>query len=240
MIIIPPVHLDYAVQQEYSIRYDSPDESRQSCGTLGDVPVSTVRVHGTQYDFFRSPRGEYDWSDGYTFRVPQVHLTLKGKGATYSQASRNWELQFHALFQRLYSTPSFEMTPEEMNEWKRIRTQIDVNAYSESIPLTAREIGQVRYGTASYPTEIRWVDGRRDRIRLDRVHRVVAGARTGQYVEAWVERDPTTKQISRIILAERIGSLFPLSEKQAAERWAKLPKAEVPTTDWDWPDRNQK
>jgi hypothetical protein len=238
MIIIPPAQLDFAVQHEYSIRYVSTDESRRSYGTLGDVSVSTVRVRGTQYDFLKSPRGEYDWSDGYTFRVPQVHLTLKGKGATFSQARRDWELQFHALFQRLYSTPSFEMSPEEVNEWKRIRTQIDVNAYSDSLPLTAREIGQVRFGHASHPTEIRWVDGRRDRIQLDRVHRVIAGARTGQYVEAWVERDPATKQISQIILAERIGSLFPLTDEQAAKRWARLPKAKVPSTDWDWPNRD--
>jgi hypothetical protein len=127
-----------------------------------------------------------------------------------------------------------------VKDWKRIRSQIDINAYSDSIPLTAREIGQVRFGTASYPTEIRWVDGRFDRIRLDRVHRTIAGARTGQFVEAWVERDPLTKQISQIVLAERIGSLHALTQEQAAVRWARLPQANLPTTDWDWPDRELK
>ncbi len=248
MIIVPPIQPDFALQHEYSIRsqftdetFDAiVDESPRSFGTLGNVPVSSVRVERTQYNFATTLRGEYGWRDGYTFRVPQAHLTLKGIGETFTQARRDWEHRFHALFQRLYSTPSFEMSSDEATEWKRIRSQIDINAYSDLIPLTAREIGQIRFGAASYPTEIQWVDGRRERILLDRVPRIIAGSRPGQFVEAWVERDPLTKQISQIILAERIGSLHPLNEAQRKARWANLPRAKLPTTDWDWPDRDQR
>jgi len=212
---------------------DKPDRTASTSASETDA-VRELRVGGTEYRLLRPVQLAHSWSEeGWVCWARDAGLPYRGRGATVSEARRDWTRQFHADFQGLYAKRPFEMQADEVEGWHRLLALIDVQRYRAHTPVVTREIGCVRYGRLPYPSMIRWIDGRRDRISLEQVPPEVAGFRPGQWIEAVVQRAPTTNELIRIDNVWRIQTIH--SPGDLEQEWRDLPVAELPASEWTWP-----
>lgn len=196
--------------------------------------LRVVKVGSAVYRFEEPLQLAHGWVAG-TWVCCTTGFPYVGRGETPALARREWERQFHAGFQALYGKRPFEMTTEESRRWGELVSVVDVDSYRKETPLSMRQLGEVRYGHAQYPTMVRWLDGRRDRIELEAVPAELASCRPGQWIDAVVLRDPVTNRLQRITHMDKIATVHPMTNEQAAKHLDAVEPADLPKTGWDWP-----
>lgn len=214
----------------YDDRWYGQDQSANATS----AELDRVQVGNACYRLVEPLELIFGWIEGiwacYSDRFDYV-----GRGSTPAEARRDWEGRFHARFQALYSKRPFEMTSAENRRWGELLSVVDVAAYREETPLSIRQIGQVRYGHMSYPTRIDWLDGGRDNVDLDAAPPEFASCRSGQWIDAVVVRDASTNKLKRITHLDKIATVHTMSDSDAECHLEETPKADLPTTEWDWP-----
>jgi len=158
-------------------------------------------------------------------------LQIVGIGKNFDEAQRDWSNQFHVRFQTLLAKRPWEMTVEEKEGWGRIELLVDVAAYRRETPYVIRQIG-VLSRRRPIPNQIRWEDGRHERVWLEQMPPEFAGLHEGQRFEAEVVRDAVTGRMIRAIVVRRLPALRPTSADAAL--WKSVPTtSEAKTVDWD-------
>lgn len=211
---------------------DRPDLPGGSSPMFWDDAAGFVEVGDALYVFVRPVHLIlYARGGHWACRAKGLESMACGMGKTRAAARHEWEMNFHATFQRLYAKRPFEMDQTEAGIWQSIVNIIDMNEYQESATMEMREIGQVRYRALSYPCEIRWVDGRRERFALSQVPRELAGYRPGQWFEATVERTFEDK----LIRISRCGRIAQVADRVPPEFRDEMAPADLAEADWTWP-----
>jgi len=141
-------------------------------------------------------------------------------------AIENFQSQMHIRFQQLYSKRTFEMTAEEYKEWIKLANTIDLLHYKITTPLKIREIGCVSYGRVSYPFRIKWLTDENYIIEPSEVPAELMSYKTGQWIEAIVEREPVTHKVLKISSVRRIRFHIPRSG-EAKKYWDNMEKIEL-------------
>lgn len=224
------------MMQEMGLGACDKQERSLSTSATGATVRPGLRVGPTHYEFLRQVRALHSWEgDGWVCWSPEVGWECNGRGETPLLARQEWERKVHATFQLLYGKRPFEMSDSERTQWQNLVAAIDVCRYRATAPVSLRQIGQVRWGNRPYPSKIVWVDGGEDQFSLEQVPGELAGCRSGRWIEADVQRDPLTGRLIRIDHIQRIAEVRRLTQSQAAEAWEALPKAHLPTCEWEWP-----
>ncbi len=201
---------------------------------MTDVAISKIQCGESVYKFLQlvelslTPTAGNQW----VCHAREFFRGVAGSGPTAVDAQHNFSEQFHVAFQKLYATPAFEMTPEQQDRWQEFVNLIDIKAYRDSAPLDLREIGEVRYGRADYPSRIDWVDGRHEHVLLEQLPPQMATYPDGQWFEAIVRRRAAGDLI-KIINAQRIPPIV-ITQAAAEEYRASLPVADLPSAEWKW------
>jgi hypothetical protein len=234
---VPTLAADSSMMiQEVGFGACDKQERTLSTSASGATVRPGLRVGPTRYEFLRQVRALHSWEgDEWVCWSPEVGWECDGRGETPLLAGQEWERKLHATFQLLYGKRQFEMSESERKQWQRLVAAIDVCRYRESTPLALRQIGQVRWGNRPYPSRILWIEGGEERFSLEQVPAALAGCRPGQWIEADVQRDPITNRLICIDHIQRIATVQPLTELQAAQAWAALPKSDLPRREWERP-----
>ena len=227
-MIAPVVYLERGVMDR--------GQALEETSATGGEMLAEVRFEKTIYRCPSRARLHYRF-DGQAWNCwgRELASLCVGEGQTPRLAREDWHQRFHAEFQRLYAMRPFEMTPDESRNWEAILSIVDVVDYRLSTPLSIREIGCVRYPRTPYPSQMRWIDGRREGFSLHQVPAELAGCKPGQWVEAIVEREPLTGRLIHIVHVQRIPSPLPESPRSVRAAWEKMRQAELPEAEWDWP-----
>ncbi len=226
--IRPIVHLERGVEDVAMSRETS---------TSGGEFLKDIRFGGTSYKCPSGMRLYYQFSElRWQCWARELGAICVGEGETIKDAREDWLKRFHAEFQRLYSMRPFEMTAEDADTWQSILNTVDVVEYRLHLPLSLSEIGCVRYRKMPYPSQIYWIDGRREKFSLNQVPGELAGCKPGQWIEAIVEREPQSGMLRKIVHVQRIPSPVPENAASIRAAWEKMPTAELEDVDWDWPE----
>ena len=209
---------------------------RGGTSVTGKVLINKISVGLTAYELVRPIQVNHSWEELWFCWAQEFGFNYVGQAETLSKAYDNWQELVHADFQKLYRKRSFEMTDTERERWKLLVAVIDVFNYKQTTPLSLREIGCVSYGKKAYPTRIKWINGSYDIISLSQVPPELAECQPSQWIEAIVKRDPIMNRLITIDHIEKISSLRIPSLEKLQENWESLPKAELPQSEWGWPD----
>lgn len=133
------------------------------------------------------------------FIVDGFGASFVGRGKTMESAKADWSMTVHAAFQELLHKRHFEMTDLEVARWDVLSNCIDVTVYRNHTPLRVRQFGYVSQ-RRPYPTQIKWEDGKTERIRVDQVSSPdFVTYKVGQPFDAVVLRDPISFELQKII-----------------------------------------
>ena len=214
------------------------DMSTTGLGITEQLLGTEIKVGTTKYKLLTSLQiiSNWDWFEEVQICWAKELSYYHGKGDTISEAEQNWKESIHLDFQRLYRRRPFEMDESERERWRLLLNIIDVLHYRQTTPLSLREVGRVSYEKLSYPTKIKWIDGRTDNITLDVVPPELAECRTGQWIEAIVKRNPVTKKLICIDHIQKIRSIHISKEPPPQDEWESIPKANLEKSEWNWPE----
>lgn len=196
---------------------------------FGDIQVGSARYR------LRSPllASFYPMINGPVGRlmVTPAQLPIVGSGAVFDEAWRDWADQFHVRFQTLLAMRPWEMQSEQSDEWERIEQMVDVEEYRRQTPYVIRQIG-VLTNRRPIPDQIRWEDGRQERVWLEQMPPEFAALHECQRFEAEVVRDAVTGGMIRVIVVRRLPALRTTTADAAL--WESVPTtAEAKPVDWD-------
>jgi hypothetical protein len=202
----------------------------------GVIPLGEIiRIGDTCYRLRQTLRGEFIpvensmcefWVDGFS-------PTFVGKGIHAEEARRDWHDQVHESFQYLFGKPHFEMSEEELKQWKVLEDMIDVVGYRNETPVVVRQIGTVI--RLRHLRRIEWIDGKSDVVRFEDMPGEFAGYKSGQPFEADVERDPLSWKLLKVRSVRRISTIYPMPSGKLNEFWQSLPTTNsLPITDRKW------
>jgi hypothetical protein len=241
MFLSAQIPSTYSVAMAQNIYAGAKDTELLPKGTSvsGRVRINRIDVGPTVYDLLRPILVNHSWQDSWLCWAPDFGFAYIGKAEVLPKAYLNWQELLHADFQKLYSKRPFEMTDAERDRWQLLVTVIDVVHYKQSTPLSVREIGCISFGKRSYPTVIKWIDGRSEAVSLGQAPPELAHCKPGQWIEAIVKRDPLTNRLVAIDHIEKISSLHMPSPAKLTNEWEAMPKAKLPHSEWDWPDSAQ-
>ena len=183
------------------------------------------QIEGTYYPGHRGTNGD--------FVVPEFFPDFVGRGRSFNEAFLDWRDQVHSRFQDLYSKRPFEMTSPEKATWQVLESQINVNAYRTTTPLTVRQIGKVAARVRPRPELIEWEDGHKEKVRLDQMPGEFAAYQPGQSFEAIVARDPIDFQLLKVTHIHRIKSLPRMTPQEFGDLISSVPTTST-LHDADW------
>jgi hypothetical protein len=168
------------------------------------------------------------------FVVPEFFPNFVGRGRNSKDAFLDWRDQLHRQFQYLYGTRPFEMAGSEKATWELLESQIDVNAYRATTPLTIRQIGRVAARARPLPELIEWEDGHKEAVRLDQMPGQFAAYKPGQPFEAIVIRDSVDFRLLKVTHIQRLRSLPRMSDGEFNDLVHSIPTTRsLPDTDWE-------
>ena len=160
---------------------------------------------------------------------------IVGSGDDQDAAYADWRNRVHAAFQRLIAMRPFEFTEPDRRQWRVLESFIDVDHYRRSAPIRVRQFGAVEYGGYQFPRSIKWVDGPRDYVTLERAPAEFAGIKPGQWIEAICDHSPLDGRLIRVVHVASVASIRRMTAEQQQEFFASLPSAdELPDSDLDW------
>lgn len=191
-------------------------------------PLAEIKVGETKYRLL-SPidalvnydPNEKQW-ECRTRRLKYIGLSNESREA----AIEDFNSQIHVSFQQLYSKRPFEMTKDEYVEWIKIANTIDLLHYKTTTPLKIREIGCVSYGKLSYPYRIKWLTDENYIIHPANVPAELMSYKTGQWIEAIVERNPVNNRLFRISSVRKIKFRIP-RPGDVQKYWDNMEKIEL-------------
>lgn len=237
MLAFAPQPAVEAVSMRQDIQMGALDAPSRGAGTsaTGMGGLIEFRIGSARYEFLKQIQLAFTWSGtAWICWSPQLGWEYEGRAETPAGAQREWERIVHAHFQRLFAKRPFQMEGDESARWQSLAGIINAQHYRDSTPLLLRQIGEVHWHRTPYPSRIKWIDGTEDRIELEHAPAELAAYKPGQWVEADLRRHPKTNRLLRIDHVRRI-SVPRLSENQLDDEWRSLRKADLPTTEWDWP-----
>lgn len=163
--------------------------------------------------------------------VTPCGLQVVGVGKSFDAAQRDWDEQFHVRFQTLLAKRPWEMTGAEKDEWGQFELLVDVAAYRRDTPYVIRQIGVLTH-RRPIPDQIRWEDGRQEKVFLEQMPPEFGGLHEGQRFEAEVVRDAVTGRMIRTVVVRRLPPLRAVESDAAL--WGSLPTtAEAKPVAWD-------
>jgi hypothetical protein len=166
------------------------------------------------------------------FAVYGFEGMVVGEGRTPNGAFEDWVKRFHVAFQRLFAMRPFEMAAEDKRLWGVMQDRVDVERYRADRPLIVRQQGTVVKGDA-FPQMIRWEDGTKERVPLERMPPEFATYKCGQPFEAVVHRDPITNKIRKVDFVTRLSARKKRTPEESERLWDSLPTSgALPDGDW--------
>ena len=237
MLAFAPQQAVEAVSMRQDIQMGALDAPSRVVGTsaTGMGGLMGLRIGPARYEFLKQIHLAFTWSGrAWICWSPDLGWEYESQAETPAGAQGEWERLVHADFQRLFAKRPFQMNSDENTRWQSLVSIINTQHYRDSTPLLLRQIGQVHWDRTPYPSRIKWIEGAEDRIELEHVPAELAAYKPGQWVEADLRRHPITNRLLRIDQVRRI-SVPRLSENQLGDEWKSLRKADLPTTEWDWP-----
>ncbi|MCE9566469.1 MAG: hypothetical protein K8U57_30980 [Planctomycetes bacterium] len=198
--------------------------------------MSTIQCGKTTYHLRQPAQGYFtrttDDSGGGEFLVEGLPRPITGTGRRPQEAHREWKRQFHATFQRLFVMRPFEMEDADRRVWTAIETMVDVERYRADQPLIVRQIGMV-CRARPYPLAVKWEDGTKERVYLERMPGEFATYKAGQPFEAVIHRHPVTHKIMSVEYIKRISQMA-IKTTESDDLWNSVPtSAALPDADWD-------
>ncbi|MFO0938328.1 MAG: hypothetical protein U0798_17620 [Gemmataceae bacterium] len=197
--------------------------------TIGDLRVGEAVYHtrspllATFYPRIRGVNGE--------LVMTPTSLNIVGVGKNFDEALRDWNNQFHIRFQTLLAKRPWELSAEEKDEWGQLELLVDVAAYRRETPYVIRQIGMLTR-RRPFPDQIRWEDGRQERVWLEQMPPEFAALHEGQRFEAEVVRDAVTGRMIRAIVVRRLPALRTMAADLA--NWVDIPTTdEAKEVDWN-------
>lgn len=217
-----------------------PGQALQETSATGGEMLDKIRFEDTTYRCPNLVRLHYQF-DGQVWNcwAREIAGVCIGEGYTPKLARDDWYQRFHAEFQRLFAMRPFEMTSDDSRNWETILSVVDVVEYRQNKPLSVREIGCVRFPRTPYPSQMNWIDGRKEAFSLHQVPAELAGCKPGQWVDAIIEREPRTGKLLRVVHIQRISSPLPENPRSIRSAWEKMRMADLPETEWDWSDEDK-
>jgi hypothetical protein len=146
-----------------------------------------------------------------------------GRGKTQSEAITDFEGKFHVAFQRLFCKRPFQMRLDEKAIWDILEKLVDVDAYWKEAPLDGREIGEIKR-LSENRLEIKFIDGRHERLPIEKTPAGMAALLPGEWFEAITRRNPGDGKMLKILWAQRMPPIKPMNKKEAQEYWDKMPR----------------
>jgi hypothetical protein len=126
------------------------------------------------------------------------------------------------------------MRESEKAVWQLLESQINVNVYRTTTPLTVRQIGKVAARVRPLPELIEWEDGHKEKVRLDQMPGEFAAYQPGQVFEAIVTRDPTDFRLLKVTHIHRIRSLPRMTPREFGDLISSVPTTStLPDADWE-------
>jgi hypothetical protein len=167
--------------------------------------------------------------------VDGVSPIFVGKGHSAQEATESFSLAVHAVFQELLYQRPFEMTAEERTKWRTVNEIIDVTVYRNTTPIVVRQFGEISWGRLPYPSQIQWDNGYTESVHPRQVDSPdFITFKPGQPVEAFVVRDPLTRELIRVSHISRTRRLRTPREIENSQLVAKVGAGEdLPDADWD-------
>lgn len=211
---------------EYSNEYKEGIDSYSN--SSGFDSLHEVNVGETRYSLLSSIDVFVSYSpDTNQWECHEKELSYIGISSESSRdAIKDFKSQMHIRFQQLYSKRTFEMTEDEHKEWVKLANTIDLLHYKITTPLKIREIGCVSYGRVSYPYRIKWLTDENYIIEPPKVPAELMSYKTGQWIEAIVEREPVTHKVLKISSVRRIRFHIPRSG-ETKKYWDNMEKIEL-------------
>ena len=224
-----------------SFDFQGVQANRNVWDTLGvlDVmarPIDTLQVGSTRYPLTTSLtlRAFPGISPGaWECVVDEFGSAMVGQGSNLSRAARDCREKIHQRFQELLAKRPFEMSVEDKSAWNMLTTYIDLAAYKCNTPFVVRQFGKVEKARP-LPEEIRWDNGRTERVNLKRMPSEFVTYKAGQWFEALVSRNPVTFRLIKVHYTRRSAEPKAMSKSEIAAFCDQLPTTqELPDTDWD-------
>lgn len=229
MFVATPVH----TAQVPAHALATPHE--QVVGWAGDYSTfaleampSPLQVGGAEYRFCEKLTALYD-PLFRVFRVLELPF-IEGGGEDENEARRDWELTFHATFQRLMLTRDFELDDSERAQKSQLVRFVDVPLYMNTTPYVLQKIGYIDQ-ERPYPSRITWIDGQSYYIEYERVSDPSLDKMiVGEWLEAELRIDPASNQILEVLSVRGIEKPACAAEKV----WENLAIYEGPSSDEEW------
>ena len=149
--------------------------------------------------------------------VDNLSLSIVGRGESDKEAIDDWMFQFHRLFQTLKSLRSFEMTPQQKNQWDTIKRILDYQKYLKYNPYCYRMEGRItNILEKDREIEITWLGSSITKLSYSSTPSDFVLFEIDEWFEATVQKDFETGNVDRILDARRIPCPY-LSEEQDKE-----------------------
>ncbi len=211
----PPAHCS-----EYSTTsQEAASRTRAYDATM--VPISELSDGVTGYPLRRSLVGQF-YATLRELHVDGLSPRFVGVGERLEVARADLELKIHARVQQLLGMRPFEMDAADRRDSDVLNRIIDLTVYRNTSPIIVRQFGEVLYEQTSYPRAIRWDNGYKESVALTQVRNpdFVTFA-PYQPIEAWVVRDPLTREIlyiTSVVKTARLRSANEIQQSGFGER----------------------
>ncbi|MCA9195161.1 MAG: hypothetical protein KDB03_25490 [Planctomycetales bacterium] len=169
------------------------------------------------------------------FLVEGLSPEVVGHGKSAEEASEDFCLKFHSIFQQLVFKRPFEMSPEESVIWNKVKDIVDVTVYRNRTPLVVEQYGVVSHGQRSVPCQIKWDNGFTEAVDVRQVENAdYVRFVPGQPVKAIVRRNPMTRELIDIPYLQKVASLPSESDLVTSGFVEQVLNAEpFPDANWD-------
>jgi hypothetical protein len=144
----------------------------------------------------RSPVvGEYQIGrQGIAFRIDSFLPAVVGEGKDRRSALRDFQCRVHVRLHRLLATFEGAWTEEERRDWEILESHLDLDAYLRNRPIKLYQRGEMIKAEGDR-WEVRWIDGRKETLDLEKMPDDFAAFEPGEHFEAYVAIHSGTKAL---------------------------------------------
>lgn len=229
--------MDYQPQVAYQAAFSINEEDlmkiRGSHFDATTVHLDELAIGRTRYPVRRKLEGYFFPASGELI-VDGFGASFRGKGDNQQDAIDDFRMKVHRRFQDLMYRRTFEMDPQDQQDWRTLCQMIDETSFRNSLPIQMQQFGTIEYQRRSWPSAIRWDSGRVEVVDPNDVKSAeYLTFLHGQPVEAIVERDRLTDQIISIPFITRIRSLRTGPEISQSLNDRIGSSSDYPEADWD-------
>lgn len=157
-----------------------------------------------------------------------------GQGCDREHALADFELKVHSRVQDLIWKRPFELSAIDSRDLEVLDGIIDIAVYKNTTPILVRQFGVIKYDRTSIPRAIEWENGYTEHLKLNQVASPeFVNYPPGQPVEAWVMRDPITRELLFISNIVKVSRMRTEREIEESGFWARIGSvSDLPDGEW--------